>query len=255
MNFNNKLIVLIISIVTVTFLAAACGNPTEGKTEKAINITFSFAHQVDGSSIILDTIIYENAVGNKYSLMTIRYFISELELHTEQNDQVDIIENHYVDMDDERTLLFKSDKELPKGKYTSLSFVFGLDTLSNATGRFPNPPKSKMEWPVGMGGGYHYMKLEGRFLTDGLISSFQAHSGELGGVPYCILVELPLPSLELSEEDVSLEIIMNIDNWWQNPHMLDLNDVTGIMGDTLMQQKLMENGRDVFSLGEIKKLQ
>ena len=45
---------------------------------------------------------------------------------------------------------------------------------------------------------------------------------------------------------------MNINNWWVNPNMLDLNTMSGIMGNQQMQIKLKENGNDVFTSNLLK---
>jgi len=69
-----------------------------------------------------------------------------------------------------------------------------------------------------------------------------------------MFASLPNSSINVDGADLQIEIIMNIDKWWENPNTINLNDVTGIMGNITMQQKLQSNGHDVFSIGSIQAL-
>jgi hypothetical protein len=109
-----------------------------------------------------------------------------------------------------------------------------------------------MEWPLPMGGGYHYMKLEGKIELPGTTNNFQAHTGPTMGNQNFVEIELPQSSFVLSGEERTLAIRMNINNWWKTPNVLDLNTVTSIMGNQEMQLKLKSNVNDVFSYGGIQ---
>ncbi len=210
-------------------------------------ITFEFIHRVGTETLEFDTIRYVNAYGNTFSVVTLKYFISNIILQKTDGGSLLIDEEHYIDASDNTTTSFIPLLKIPVGTYSRISFVFGLDTLKNVSGWFTNPPESKMEWPLGMGGGYHYLKLEGKLNATGLIKSYQAHMGQLKGMPYYISVDLPESSFNIDGDDVNIQIIMDINKWWVNPNTLDLNDITGIMGNGSIQQQLKENGNDVFS--------
>ena len=51
--------------------------------------------------------------------------------------------------------------------------------------------------------------------------------------------------------EYNLDIYMDINNWWVNPNTLDLNNISGIMGNEEIQTELMENGSNVFNLGNL----
>ena len=142
---------------------------------------------------------------------------------------------------------------MPVGDYESISFVFGLTEQFNISNLYPNPPESNMEWPQPMGGGYHYMKLEGKFDSANIVKNYQAHTGRLMQTPHFIEVNLNFdtPMVLSYDGEYNLDIYMDINNWWVNPNTLDLNNISGIMGNEEIQTELMENGSNVFNLGNL----
>jgi hypothetical protein len=217
------------------------------------HLNFTFSHQVGPDDVVLDNIQYTNAFGNNYSIVTLRYFISDIRLNKADGSNVWIDAEHYVDITEASTLTFLPDMEIFDGDYTSISFIYGLDSLKNTNFRYTNPPESNMEWPLAMGGGYHYMKLEGKIDSagTGVIKNYQAHSGPTMGNQYYLEVELPNSAITVDGLDMTVDIMMDINQWWTDPHTLDLNDITMVMGNMMVQEKFKANGANVFSLGSV----
>ena len=218
---------------------------------KNVQLNFAFSHRVGTTPLSYDVMSYNNDAGNNYSVVTLKYFVSDIRLHKADGSSVLIDEAHYVDGTDANTMVFTPTAKVPEGNYSSISFIYGLNEDKNVTGSYPNPPESLMEWPIPMGGGYHYMKLEGRLDSAGTIKNYQAHTGASMGTPYYIEVELPSSSFTASEGKI-ITIGLDINKWWNSPNVLDLNDVTSIMGNPTMQQIMHENGADVFYLESIE---
>jgi|ETNmetMinimDraft_26_1059896.scaffolds.fasta_scaffold09773_1 hypothetical protein len=213
-----------------------------------INLSFTFSHTIGSSSVEYDTIKYTDAAGNDYSVETLKYFVSDITLHKSSGGTILIDDEHYVDARDNATLIFSPSKEIPNGTYSYITFIFGLDTNKNTTGVYPNTPESNMEWPVPMGGGYHYMKLEGRHDSSGTTKNYQAHMGPTMGNDYHVSVTLPSSSFTANGNNLNANVTMDINKWFETPNTLDLNNVSGIMGDMSMQMKLQQNGADVFTV-------
>lgn len=215
-------------------------------------ITFSFSHRVNGSAFIFDSLENPHPSGYLYSIETVKYFISNLALHRDSGDSIYIDVAHYVDAEDGNTTKLKWLESIPDGTYTGVSFVFGLDEGKNISGLFVNPPQSLMIWPESMGGGYHYMKLEGRYDAGGSIEMYNTHTGAAFGVPYHFWVHLP-QTFTVVDNHVNIELLMEMNNWYQNPNAYDFAVYgAGIMDNPTAQQALKENGIDVFSLGTIE---
>jgi hypothetical protein len=117
-----------------------------------------------------------------------------------------------------------------------------------------------MFWPDMMGGGYHYMKMNGKWLdTLNQLSPFNFHLGIgqtyddegniTGFVQNYFRVSLP-GSFFLVEKNMTkhITIIMNIESWFDTPHAWDHNYWGGaIMMNQEAMQQAKENGYDVFA--------
>jgi hypothetical protein len=221
-------------------------NHTEEPSEVSLKIVLQ--HTIDEKQLEFDNIVYTNAFGNNYSVSRLQYFISGFKLTQADGTVISIGEAHYVDATIEATHTYRPEQKIPKGDYVSFSFVFGLDAETNINGQFPNPPESNMEWPPTLGGGYHYMKLEGKIEEEESTNNYQAHSGPTNGNQNFILVNFVDASFSASSNDLTINVSMNINNWWENPNTIDLNTMTMMMGNQQLQQNLKENGGDVFGI-------
>jgi hypothetical protein len=104
-----------------------------------------------------------------------------------------------------------------------------------------------MEWPVMMGGGYHYMKLEGNYETPDESSFFNFHSGAFEGVPYEIEVSIDKP-FTVDGDKLSIQLAMEIQNWFTDPYDWDFNYFgPAIMGNHEAQETVQANGYNVYT--------
>jgi len=236
---------------------------------KEAKIILNFTHFCDGLPLEYDTMKYTNAAGNHYLVNEIQYFISDVKLHRSDGtfqliDQFEDI--HYVDTDIPATQSWQVFDPIIAGNYEKVSFTFGISEAKNQSLMFVNPPERDMFWPDVLGGGYHYLKLNGKWLADNsTIKPFNFHLGIgqiynggvintdsiTGFVQNYFEVELPNSTFSISDGDtLHFEIRMNVENWFQNPHLYN-HDQWG--GDIMQKQDAMklgcENGEeDVFSI-------
>ena len=220
----------------------------------ALNVSVDYL--VNGQDLLTDSMQYVNEADNHFMINEIQWFLSHLELQDANGTWTAIGEPEairYFDTHLPETHQIHFDG-LPAGSYQALRFTFGLDENDNVTGRFPNPPEMNMFWPEPLGGGYHYMKLNGRWLNpEQELQPLNIHLGvgqnpELTEFyPNHFTVTLPI-NLTLKASHVnSLRLIMVIDNWFRGPNLFDFNQ----FGSTIMQNQeaqrlLKENGQDVF---------
>ena len=245
-------------VLSLVFFCASCHKP-----DSTGQLQIQFATEVDGMPLQYDMLDYENDAGNRYEVNEVRYFISRVVLRKTDGTQITIADNsgvHYYDSDISYTHDWLVSDELPVGKYESVSFVFGLDEKQNVTGYFVNPPETNMAWPDPIGGGYHYMQINGKWLSDrSNLTPFCLHTGigqtyqdnELTGfVQNFFTVTLPLSSFEVKDSEVSkLTLTMNVNNWFRDPNVYDFNVWGGaIMQNQAAQEVLKENGKNVFSV-------
>lgn len=219
-------------------------------------------YAVNGGPLVCDTLRYVNEAGNPFLVTEIQWFLSRLELQNEQGEWIAFGEGdqpYYIDTQLPETQTLRS-QPLPTGHYRALRFTFGLDEADNRTGRFPNPPESNMFWPDLLGGGYHYMKLNGKWQdAEGRRVPLNIHLG-IGQnesltafYPNHFSVTLPADLTLSAGQHAEAQLLMTIDNWFRSPHVYDFGtDGSAIMQNQAAQAKLKENGADVFSFHPIE---
>ena len=238
--------------VASALLCSACCHTPAGH----IRLNFSFV--VDHNPLRLDTCMYQNAAGNLYEVNDVQFFISHVRLETTSGEIIEIADNqgiHYTDIRIPGTLSWEIADVLPADEYKSITFVFGLEGEQNTTGYFPNPPENNMSWPDMIGGGYHYMKINGRWIDpDGVRQPFNLHSGKIatdsGFADNTFTVTLPLSQFAIiHKETTELTLQMNVNAWFTNPYLFDFNVFGGsIMQNREAQEVLRANGGDVFEV-------
>lgn len=228
------------------------------KAERQGTIDLQLRYTVNDGPLVCDTLCYANEASNRFMINEIQWFLSRLELRDDEGNWTPFTDGDnlfYIDTHLPETHLLHS-TALPARHYDMLRFTFGLDEEDNITGRFPNPPESNMFWPEPLGGGYHYMKLNGKWLdAEGKLAPLNIHLGVgqnealtefyPNHFTVCLPIDLDLRAKPATEA----QLTMVIDNWFRHPHVYDFgSDGTVIMQDQAAQTKLRENGGDVFSL-------
>ncbi len=240
-----RFLIYFILLIAASIMLSSCKKEEEDEASNA-RINFQMMHYVGNEAVEFDNIEYTNSFGNLYSVSRLQYFISDISLEMKDGTEVFIDQEFYVDGLEESTTTLVPESQVPVGEYISVSFIFGLSAEKNIAGAFPNPPENNMEWPPPLGSGYHYMKLEGKIDSSGTVNNYQAHTGPTNGNQNFIEVTLPGSAFTVSGNEVTLFIKMDINKWWEGPNLFDLNQMTMVMGNQEIQQKLQENGGDVF---------
>lgn len=250
-------------IILFALLATACTKPKE-KARIDLNINY----EVNGKTLVTDTLCYETEEGNRFLVTEIQWFLSNIELKNETgdwtllhqrgiSDTLDISRVFYIDTNLPETQALHS-APVNTGRYTAIRFTFGLDDFDNYTGLFNDPPESEMFWPDLLGGGYHYMKLNGKFVgSEGRLQPMAVHLGIGQNEDFTeyyqnyFIVELPIDFIVTTNTDNQLDMTMVIDNWFRNPNTIDLNEYgSGIMQNQTAQRLFNGNGQDVFRIGK-----
>jgi hypothetical protein len=240
-------------------------------TENEVNydgtISFEFEHLINGEVAEFDKMIYQNQAGNEYEITNIQWFVSEITLVDRDGSEMPVSVSdwiHYIDTDLPETHRWTVMEGIGPGEYQAIKFVFGIRGEKNMPYMFTDPPESNMIWPYYMGGdegGYHYMKLNGFWITPtgerkpynfhiGVGQHYDANNQVTGFIQNWFEVRLPYSSFSLSAGGhVKARIQMNIENWFMGPQIYDHNEFGGsIMNNQAAMGRIHDNGVDVFSV-------
>ena len=253
----------LILLFLVTVVLLSCKKPV-GCNDLSVNI----GYEVNGKPLVTDTLYYENEAGNQFLITEIQWFLSNIELKNEAGDWImlhqpgladtlDISRIYYIDTDIPESQTLHS-SPVKVGHYTAIRFTFGLDERDNVSYRFTDPPESEMFWPEVLGGGYHYMKLNGKYVDQAnRLAPLAIHLGigqnEDGSQFYqnYFIVELPIDFTVAANTTNQLDLTMVVDNWFRNPYPIDFNQYgSSIMQNQTAQRLLNGNGQDVFKIGK-----
>lgn len=215
-------------------------------------ITFNFKHFYKDQVLDVrsdNSLIYTNEMGNEWNVKSIKYFISKLVIYKENGEAYDVNMYKLINPAEANTnyqtyIL----KDIPEGKYNRMSFIFGIDSARNRLlGLGNNSEVNAMEWPEPLGGGYHFMMMEGVYKNpNDILYGYAIHLGKNGNQ---FKAEFPIDVTTGPNSKGNIDIIMNIDQWFDGMNKIDLNDGYGnMMEDDAKQLLFKQNASNVFSI-------
>jgi hypothetical protein len=260
---------IILLIALSTLFLNSCKEPADEPVIETGKLSIQFMHYYLGERVEYDTLRYTNEAGDLMMFSEIQYFVSDVTLHY-TNGSTYLINKwkdiHYVDSDIISTQTWEVYDSLPAGNIDSISFTFGINEEKNQSFIYLNPPEVNMFWPDILGGGYHYLKLNGKWKNEqGSLSPFNFHLGIgqiydnqdniTGFIQNYFRTGAKLPvysSYALSirpGETSGIALVMNVDSWFDTPYTWDFDEWGGdIMQNQVAMATACENGRDAFVL-------
>jgi len=242
--------------------------PIEPKQVEAVTeVSFIFKQKYNGSEVLtsdLATTQYTNEKGNIHTISKLQYLVSNITLHRTDGSEVDLGGYNFVDIDQPLTRFYTPGVRVPEGKYSGISMTFGFDEEDNRDGAYTDLNAVSWSWPMMIGGGYHFLKFEGMFQDNtGSMKGFAYHNGTASKMENGSRVhEANHFRVRLwdynggfevkSGERLNIDIDMNIEEWFKNPVLWDLNQYHMMLMPNYTAQKIMNNnGKSVFALGTI----
>lgn len=248
----------IIPLIFVSILIAACSSDDDN-TEKQANVYFNFNHHWDDENFTIDdfgSTHYTNEFGNTLTINKLRYLISKIEL-TKESGEIILFENPYIFVDLEAASTSNLTGTIPQGDYKSISFVYGFNENMNTSGLYPELNSASWNWPEMLGGGYHYLQMEGFYQSATTPQPYAYHMGtarESEGVfdnnHFTVTLN---QNFTVNSDSVEIELKMNLAEWFKNPHTWNLEEYNiDLMMNYTAQKRMHDNGKSVFSLGNIQ---
>jgi len=246
-----KLVLLL--IIMIAFLS--CNSDDDKASDILISVTNSQnwdGENVTASDFGITEFTDEN--GEVLKIERLRYLISKVILTNSTGDEIEIGTYKLVDLADNNTLNYATNIVVPPGTYTGISFVYGFNEEDNVDQAYPDLNTASWNWPEPLGGGYHFMQLDGTFTSPTNLNNplpFNYHNGTArisDGVFEQNFIRVNITELSI-DNSTTIDIKMNLAEWFKNPNLWDLNVLnTGLMGNYDAQREMNENGQSVFSV-------
>ncbi len=266
-----KKIALLFIATSILFACKSDDDATPMAEPDPITVNFDFTQNWDGVAITnpdYQTTTYTNAGGTDLVLSKLVYLISDVTFTAQDGTVYDAGDYNLIDARTGTNTSFTPGIEIPAGDY-EVSFTFGFDDEDNdKAGGYADLNSSDGSWsvPAPLGGGYHYMRMEGTFTTaTAETKTFQYHTirankhttlppapGTLDFTQDTSIV-VNLGTVTIGTVGTSIEVKMNVAEWFKNPNTwaFDVNNSV-MMPKFDLQIDMNENGTDsVFSLGDV----
>ena len=247
---------VLLFLLTGLLTFSACSSPEK---EVGASVTLRFSHNWENTPVTsadFNTIKFTNENGEMLSIERLRYLISNVILTNVNNEIYKLSSYQLVNLGEGEVTI--ESNEVPVGDY-KLSFVFGFTDTENVDGSYPDLNAASFNVPGMLGGGYHFMQFDGKYIGQNLApAGFNYHviravnienPNNLVFQDTSIKVSLGVVTITATTE---IEIKMNIAEWFKNPNTWDLNTLNTVLMPNFDAQILMhQNGKSVFSLGAV----
>lgn len=249
-----------IFLFALTLAVFACDNDDETNTTPepaAIEFNFTQNFGSQDNEVVendLNTTVYTNANGEDLTISRLRYLISNIAFVNSANERTEIDGYYFKSItsdpsEDISTLT--TGVELEPGTYT-LSFTYGFIESDNGEGVHPALNQASWNWPTMLGGGYHFLQMDGLYNVDtDAPAPFNFHNGTARpeeGVFEANHLDFAFNNIVI-DGDKTITFTMDIAEWFVNPNTWDLNELdTPLMPNYMAQIMMNENAGTVFSV-------
>ncbi|MEP3838830.1 MAG: MbnP family protein [Algibacter sp.] len=245
-------------LLILLIISSACSN---GDKVELTNVTFSFSHNWDGTSVTnsdFNTIKFTNEYGNQLSIERLRYLISKITFHKTDGNTIVLEDYNLVDVTNNQNLSFMPAEFVTTGEYSNISFTFGFNNEDNAN-NYTDLNTASWIVPEILGGGYHYMQFDGKFLNQANEEQgFNYHAiravnnlGETLSFPQDTFIIVNLGPTTITDNAI-FNIEMDIAEWFKTPYTWNLNELNQtLMPNSEAQIMMHKNGQNVFSLKSV----
>lgn len=261
-----------IALFALTLGLAACSDDDDAGSvvtpapAASYSATINMSQKANGNDLVMNTtdLPYTTPMGQRFKVTKMQYLISDITFHKTDGSSFTIEEYNYLDLATNAGLTFSPTTKVPKGDYSSISFTFGFDKEDNTSGAYSDLNTVGWNWPSNpssmfgdLGGGYHFMRLEGDYIDNmNDTSKFKTHMGtarDTSSTPFTYVdnhITVTLANSAISVNDnFSMTLVMNIEKWYGNQVMWDFNTWNApIMPTFAAQRALNSNGVDVFTV-------
>lgn len=232
-------------LILGAILLFSCKKDKDEVLPEYTSLKVNFSYSIDSLPIYFDSLIYINDAGELYAISKLEYYISNITFYRSYGMVYKSNKIVYLNANSTSANSVILDS-MPIGAYSRITFNVGLDTPNNISYNLPNTAENiGMAWPEIMGGGYHFMKLEGHYYNNSSTYGYAMHLGKNENLVSCAIDE----EFVVGSSNAELGLNMNINEWYKTPQLYSfIADGNYTMIDSLLMSKIKNNGSDAFSL-------
>lgn len=207
---------------------------------------------------ILNSFVFQNHNGETVSINNLTFVISDIQFK-KLNGDIYAPESEYSIFQlhpRKDSFTINGGDTLPSGYY-EISFTFGLKEVVNSTGFYPQFNED-LRVPSNLGGGYYFMKLDGKFLdASNNEQEYKLCANRAVDIsnPQNLLFTDTSFKINLGQHYINgdvfyaaVKVKVDISQWFKNPNTWDLNAINNNLTENYEAQlRLGENVETVFS--------
>src|SRR5690606_23703884 len=187
-------------------------------------VELRFQHMVGESALVLDAQTYKNENGDDLTVSTFKYYISNIVLNGDGNDNYTEPESYHLVAHGDASSMTIELENVPAGKYKSVSYMIGVDSIRNVSGAQTGAldPKNGMFWSWTTG--YIMAKVEGTSPESAEPNNaLTYHIGGFSGVNNVLkTVTLAFPeAIVVNNNKPHMHIKADVAQWFKSPNLID----------------------------------
>lgn len=223
---------LFLTLLALSFWGCT-SNDEDAPTEATGKLVVEVAHTANGQPLLLDGTLYENSLGQRFSVEEFKFYLSNLKLRNTENNTLFQEQNSYHLVNAARDgSAYALELEVPVGTYHDLEMAIGVDNGANTS--LDNlgdlSPSNNMAWDWNTG--YKFVLLEGRYpQPDGTDKGVVFHIGTDQNYYIYKLRQSSLqqPLTFRKGETVRVRLNAEITQLFAQPHTIDFDEVNEAM--------------------------
>ncbi|MEM6298137.1 MAG: MbnP family protein [Bacteroidota bacterium] len=255
----SKIIQKITVILFATLVLTACQNRDDEDSQPLTpaSITIDFQHTVGELPLTYDTEVYQNALGQEYSIEEFKFLMNNLTFRNSETGE------SYSDPQKYRLVFPKASQkmsygfvleEVPAGTYDEITFSVGVDSIDNFSIAQVGDldPSTNMAWNWNTG--YKFLFLEGRYFAEGgATAGLVFHIGSLFNTKAFSFTALPFTIGGTSDATVSLSV--DVAEVFQNPNTVNFDENPSVKFQDYSRQVSENYATDMIRLESVRVLE
>ena len=232
------------------------------KDKLTTTLTLRLSHSCNDRAVMASDLEQTQYLINEEFLVEftrLRYLLTDLQLETNDGQAIELSSYHLIDLSDPSTLVIVLPQTVETGTYPHLRFRLGFVSADNSDGTYNDLNAASWNVPMQLGGGYHFMQLDGKFGTDfeNINAPFNFHMIRAvdASDPENLILEDTSVAVDLGvvtiEKDRDVPINMKIEAWFKDPVSWDFRHWnTALMPNFQAQKVMYQNAHNVFELSK-----